>query len=213
MGLMHNSYWRFLAVLLIINSVSGFFFHQPKATNQAYYDVLGVSRDASEQEIKKAYRKLALQWHPDKNPGNEKDAEAKFKEISEAYEALTNPQQFQHGGVHTDPFEMFHAFFGDDFSDIHAGRFGNVKNRRNQGRNFFSSAFEFANINMENSGPGMSFSSMSTSTSYVNGKKITSKTIIQNGEEISEKYENNELIERIVNGIKQPLEAIGHNDI
>ena len=54
-----------------------------------YYDVLGVSKNADEQELKKAYRKLAVQFHPDKNPGD-KAAEEKFKEAAEAYEVLSN---------------------------------------------------------------------------------------------------------------------------
>ena len=57
-----------------------------------YYEVLGVSRSAGEEEIKKAYRKLAVKFHPDKNPGD-KTAEEKFKEIGEAYEALGDPQK------------------------------------------------------------------------------------------------------------------------
>ena len=57
-----------------------------------YYEVLGVPRGASVEDIKKAYRKLAMQWHPDRNPDN-KDAEAKFKEATEAYEVLHDPEQ------------------------------------------------------------------------------------------------------------------------
>ena len=51
-----------------------------------YYNVLQVDRNASDNDLKKAYRKLAMKWHPDKNPNNKKDAEVKFKQISEAYE-------------------------------------------------------------------------------------------------------------------------------
>ena len=69
-----------------------------------YYEVLGISKTASADEIKKAYRKVAMQFHPDRNPGD-KAAEEKFKEAAEAYEVLSNPEkrqrynQFGHAGV------------------------------------------------------------------------------------------------------------------
>ena len=57
-----------------------------------YYEVLGVSKNATPEELKKAYRKLALQYHPDRNPGD-KEAEEKFKEAAEAYDVLSNPDK------------------------------------------------------------------------------------------------------------------------
>ncbi|XP_028553310.1 dnaJ homolog subfamily B member 6 isoform X2 [Dendrobium catenatum] len=58
-----------------------------------YYKILQVDRNAKDDDLKKAYRKLAMKWHPDKNPNNKKEAEAKFKRISEAYEVLSDPQK------------------------------------------------------------------------------------------------------------------------
>ena len=87
-----------------------------------YYEILGVGRDATEEDIKKAYRKLALQYHPDRNPGS-KEAEEKFKEATEAYEVLKDPEkrarydQFGHVGVtQTGGFGGF-DFRGFDLSD------------------------------------------------------------------------------------------------
>jgi molecular chaperone DnaJ len=89
-----------------------------------YYEVLEVGRDASDADIKKAYRKLAKQYHPDLNPGD-KNAEAKFKEVNEAYEVLSDPNkrarydQFGHAGVDPNSFGGAGAGFGDfDFGGI-----------------------------------------------------------------------------------------------
>ena len=58
-------------------------------SKRCYYEILGVERDAAEEEIKKSYRRLAMQYHPDRNPGNQ-EAEEKFKEAAEAYEVLSD---------------------------------------------------------------------------------------------------------------------------
>src|SRR2546428_7315719 len=104
-----------------------------------YYEVLSVERGASDEEIKKAYRKLAVKYHPDKNPGD-KAAEEKFKELGEAYEVLCDSQKrllydqyghaafdrrtggFGRGGFH-DPFEVFREVFGGGsiFEDLFGG--------------------------------------------------------------------------------------------
>ena len=96
-----------------------------------YYEVLGVSKGATDEEIKKAYRKKAKQYHPDLNPGD-KTAEAKFKEANEAYEVLSDKDkrarydQFGHAGVDPNfgaggPGGGFGGFGGFDMGDIDLG--------------------------------------------------------------------------------------------
>ncbi|XP_034059908.1 dnaJ homolog subfamily B member 2 isoform X1 [Gymnodraco acuticeps] len=84
-----------------------------------YYNVLGASKTASQDDIKKAYRKLALKWHPDKNPDNKEEAEAKFKELSEAYEVLSDKSKRdaydRYGNDRRPPTGSSSAEFSSDF--------------------------------------------------------------------------------------------------
>ena len=120
-----------------------------KTEQRDYYEILGVSRTASVDEIKAAYRKAALKWHPDRNPENKSEAEVKFRECTEAYSILSDAQKRQvydtyghaglsgAGGVDFSGtiFQDFHDIFGDffGFEDLFAGRGGRRSRRAQRG--------------------------------------------------------------------------------
>ena len=99
---------------------------------QDYYEVLGVARDASADQIKSAYRKAAMQHHPDRNPENKTEAEHNFRQCSEAYSVLSDPQKrsvydrFGHAGLGSRGFETggFNETIFEEFQDILGGMFG-----------------------------------------------------------------------------------------
>lgn len=132
---------------LLIFALAGIASFGPRAARAAeakkpsYYDVLGVPKDADEKAIKSAYRKMALKWHPDKNPDDKEAAEKKFREVAEAYEVLSNPEQRKQydltgtvggqggggGGGGFGGFEGFGGFGGGfkDPKDLFKEMFGN----------------------------------------------------------------------------------------
>jgi len=109
------------------------------SSKKDFYEILGVKKDATKDEIRKAYKKLALKWHPDKNPENKKEAEEKFKEIAEAYSVLSDPdkkkeydnrdsipnfENFKFTNDDFDPFSMFNDFFKSDNDFANFDKFG-----------------------------------------------------------------------------------------
>lgn len=130
------------------------------ATTRDFYDILGVTKTASAAEIKSAYRKLALKWHPDRN--KEKDAAEKFKEINEAYEILSNPEkkakydQFGHAafgggtgynpyGQSGNPFSSYYSTGGNiNFEDLFGGQ-GGFSDPFDIFSSFFGGASPFGN--------------------------------------------------------------------
>ncbi|XP_069853294.1 dnaJ homolog subfamily B member 6 isoform X2 [Dipodomys merriami] len=229
-----------------------------------YYEVLGVQRHASAEDIKKAYRKLALKWHPDKNPENKEEAERKFKQVAEAYEVLSDAKKrdiydkygkeglnggggggshfdspFEFGFTFRNPDDVFREFFGgrdpfsfdffDPFDDFFGNRRG-PRGSRNRGAGSFFSAFSgfpsfgggfpsfdagftsfgslghggltssFSSTSFGGGGMG-NFKSISTSTKIVNGRKITTKRIVENGQERVEVEEDGQLKSLTINGV------------
>ena len=201
-------------------------------TNVDYYKVLGVSENATQDEIRRAYKKLAIKWHPDKNPDNKKEAEEKFKAISDAYSVLGDEKKreewdnYRKGGFQGsfdfegfDPREIFNNFFKD------FGGFGSGKDKHgffgsfgfdDDDDDFFKGGFgdlggfdDFESHMMSSGfgGKGQS-KSIKKSTSIINGKKVTrtETTIIDaNGNRRVE-------VEEEVDGKKTKMIKSGGND-
>ncbi|XP_004646153.1 dnaJ homolog subfamily B member 8 [Octodon degus] len=221
-----------------------------------YYEVLGVQAGASADDIKKAYHKLALRWHPDKNPDNKEEAEKKFKQVSEAYEVLSDPKKrsvydragcnswraggganaphrspFGSGYTFRNPEDIFREFFGglDPFSfDFWDSPFGGSE-RGGRGPGLcgafsgfgkfpaFMEAFSsldtlgrgasrtsFSATSFGGSGAGSSgFKTVMSSTEIVNGHKVTTKRIVENGQERVEVEQDGQLRSVTINGKEQ----------
>lgn len=223
-----------------------------------YYQVLGVQSSASLEDIKKAYRKLALRWHPDKNPSNREEAEKKFKQVSEAYEVLSDAKKrslydckgdgwragggastpysspFDSGYTFRNPEDIFREFFGGldpisfDFWDtpFNSGCTGRGHGLRGAfSANFgefpaFTEAFSsfntlghrgrgtghttFSSTSFGASGSGSSaFKLVMSSTAMVNGHKVTTKRMVENGQERVEVEEDGQLRSVTINGKEQ----------
>ena len=140
------------------------------ADKRDYYEILGVERDADASAIKKAYRKLAVKYHPDKNPGD-KEAEDKFKELGEAYEALSDPDKraaydrYGHqaftgpgggggGGFH-DPMDIFSQIFGGSFGGGFEDIFGGGGGRKRGGKQRGSDLRYDLEISLEEAATGI----------------------------------------------------------
>ncbi|XP_023246143.1 dnaJ homolog subfamily B member 6 [Copidosoma floridanum] len=235
-----------------------------------YYNVLEVTRTATNGEIKKAYRKLALKWHPDKNPDNLEESNQRFKEISEAYEVLIDDAKRRRydqrnqratsrparaaGYTYRDLFDSpFHRFFekkkkinnnykerqnhlrfyallitGCATSREHLHGHSRGHRNRNAGNSISTSFFSpfghfdsaFGDIfgggfgmnncttfstcasfgGPSNNGP-REMKRTSTSTRFINGKKITTKKVYENGKETIMSYENDVLKSKTENGV------------
>lgn len=233
--------------------------------SEDYYKILNVSRDASEADIKKAYRKSALKWHPDKNLNNREEAEKNFKKLAEAYEVLSDTKKRQiydqygkegliNGGAggggfsdfpadffggagfspfggmfgfsFRDPNDVFREFFGgsdpfaDFFADMSSGGGGSAgHNNRGQGTQTsasfmdpfgmfgamsgFGEGMSSMSMHMSSDGGGPNMKRISTSVKTVNGKKIETKKVVENGVETVTVIENGKVKSKTVNGQPQ----------
>lgn len=205
----------------------------------SYYEVLGVTKTATTNEIRSAYKKLALQWHPDKNLDNRAEADVQFKKISEAYHVLSDATKRQSYDLRRGfdnehlflaemerAYEMFCREFKAKFTfnlftdDVDYELWRHIQRKRNQEprqeraycqRN--DGRPRSARPKPRTSGSGTSSASdennngLDVSSRMVNGKKWTTKTYKDDkGRLVNERYEENVLVSKTVNGMKQPMD-------
>tara|TARA_Y100000992_G_scaffold69024_2_gene43125 strand:- start:489 stop:995 length:507 start_codon:yes stop_codon:yes gene_type:complete len=141
------------------------------------YKILEISPNSNDNDIKKAYKKLAIKWHPDKNIENKESAEKKFKEISQAFEILSNRQKFNNNNFNysssINPNDLFEQMFRE--MNIKSTN-TNTTTRVNNVFNFSSVTNNFSNFNNFNN-----FSSISSSSVIRDGKKIETVRETTNG--------------------------------
>ncbi|NWV32953.1 DNJB8 protein, partial [Grantiella picta] len=203
-----------------------------------YYRVLGLRKNASQDDIKKSYHKLALKWHPDKNPKNKDEAEKRFKEIVEAYETLSDPEKrsvydktVEEHRVHRERAAAgYNSFFGFHYGYPHQEEFFegmypftclflNPFDIRNNGENRHSTSGRGGNfrepfvqwnsfcpsghpvsIFAENTLGPYGVRTVISTTELIDGKTITTRKIIENGQETKEVEEDGHLKSVIING-------------
>lgn len=270
-------------------------FSQPRQ-EQTYYEILEVTHDASLQDIKKAYRKLALKHHPDRNsPSEKKAATVKFRQVNEAYEVLSDEERrrqydlelrqgtasagqregrsseyhgrpthhgmYRHGRPYRDPFAQFNDLFQNDpffqeafkeMDDLFAQTFqeqhGTARSVQQQpqkkswgrwiadclGIDFqittssttigpdgrpqtsYSSTSYGGNKRQSayQSSSSSTYTSRSTRTVIENGQRVTIQSLEKDGNKIEEKYINNQLVQRLINGIPEQQYRLGQgNDL
>ncbi|RNA29962.1 dnaJ -like protein [Brachionus plicatilis] len=209
-------------------------------SEENYYNILEISGNASQEEIRKAYRRLALKWHPDKNPENKELAEKKFQKINQAYEVLSDPNKkdiydrygkvgqgdmnaaqrnaFENnfGGISIrvfnfrDPDEVFRDFFKN--TDIFDGL---QNNRTRSPWNFQSSFFTHDPFNLNDdfiSIPPLSSASKSTTVKIINGKKFETIRIREGETETVIQKENGKIKSKTVNGKEETFQkSVEHN--
>ncbi|NWY47399.1 DNJB8 protein, partial [Sylvia atricapilla] len=202
-----------------------------------YYKVLGLQKNASQDDIKKSYHKLALKWHPDKNPRNKEEAEKKFKEIVEAYEILSDPWKrslydksveesrtlremaatgynnffgCHHGFCHQEEvfggMYPFTCIFLNPFDvRINGETWQSTSGRGGRSREPFVHWNSFCpsghpTFFAENTAGSYGVRTVITTTEVINGKTITTRKIIEDGQETKEVEEDGQLKSVIING-------------